>query len=218
MFLSTLQCLPPGKAFSVLEDDGKAELSEDDYQRISTLLLYYIVNLEDLCSSNATSLLSSFSSSFENNQFYVLALTSLHPNEDTKFLSSSEIESILQLINQHYHPSHRDTSQELQVGWENIPVLKWARTLILISHLILQCIEATSLLQELNAGGHTGVGVSSVPKLAAAILTHIVEGHCFRRWNLPSPTFFTDYIFKSLNRTSNLQIMGNYWSLLLFIQ
>lgn len=137
VFLSMLQCLTPDKALSVLEDDGKAHLSEDDYQRISTLLLYYIVNLEDLCSSNATSLSSSFSSSFENNQFYVLALTSLHPNEDTNFLSSSEIESILQLINQHYHPSNQDTSQDLQVGWENIPVLKLARTLIIISHLIL---------------------------------------------------------------------------------
>lgn len=111
-----LQCLTPGKVLSVLEDDGKADLSEDDYQRISTLLLYYIINLEDLCSSNATSLSSSFSSSFENNQFYVLALTSLHSNEDTNFLSLSEIESILQLINQHYHPSNQDTSQNLQVG------------------------------------------------------------------------------------------------------
>uniref|UniRef100_H3C2X1 Zinc transporter ZIP12 n=1 Tax=Tetraodon nigroviridis TaxID=99883 RepID=H3C2X1_TETNG len=177
------QCLTPDKVLSVLEDDGKADLSEDDYQRISTLLLYYIVNLEDLCSPNATSPSSSSPSSFENNQFYVLALTSLHPNEDTNFLSPSEIESILQLINQHYHPFNQDTSQDLQ------------------------CIEATSLLQDLNAGEHPGVGVASVPKLAAAIVTHIVQGHCFRRWNLPSPTFFTDYIFKSLNRTSNLQII-----------
>lgn len=56
-----------------------------------------------------------------------------------------------------------------------------------------------------------------MPKLAAAIVTHIVQGHCFRRWNLPSPTFFTDYIFKSLNCTSKLQIIGNCWSLCLFI-
>lgn len=133
LFLSVLQCLTPDKALSVLEDDGKADLSEDDYQQISTLLLYYIVNLEDLCSSNATSLSSSFISSFENDQFYILALTSFHPNEDTNFLSSSEIESILQLINQHYHPSNQDNSQDLQVGWENISVLKLARRLMMIS-------------------------------------------------------------------------------------
>lgn len=136
VFLSMLQCLTPDKALSVLED-GKAGLSEDDYQRISALLLYYIVNLEDLCSSNASSLSSSFSSSFENDQFYILALTSLHPNEDTNFLSSSEIESILQLISQHYHPSNQDTSQDLQVGRENIPLLTLARILIIVSHLIL---------------------------------------------------------------------------------
>lgn len=117
VFLSMLQCLTPDKALSVLDHDGKADFSEDDYQQISTLLLYYIVNLEDLCSSNATSLSSSSSSSaFEKDQFYVLALTSLHPNEDTNFLSSSEIESILQLINQNYHPSNQDASQDLQVG------------------------------------------------------------------------------------------------------
>lgn len=110
-----LQCLTVDKALSVLEDDGKDNLSEGDYQQLSILLLYYIVNLEDLCMSNAASPSSSFSSSLESHQFYVLALASLHPDEDSDFLSSSELESILQLINQHYHPSNQDTSQDVQV-------------------------------------------------------------------------------------------------------
>ncbi|XP_056869641.1 zinc transporter ZIP12-like isoform X1 [Takifugu flavidus] len=175
------QCLTQDKALSVVKDDGKADLSEDDYQQLSTLLLYYVVNLEDLCASHTT---VPSSSSSENDQFYVLALTSLHPDEDTKFLSSSEIGSILQLINQHYHPSNQETSQDLQ-----------------------QCVEATSLLQDLNIGEDIGVGASSVPKLAAAIITHILQGHCIRHQELPSPAFFTDYIFQTLNRTSNLQIL-----------
>lgn len=75
--------------------------------------------------------------------------------------------------------------------------------------LIQQCVEATSLLQDLNIGEDIGVGASSVPKLAAAIITHILQGHCIRHRELPSPAFFTDYIFQSLNRTSNLQILGN---------
>lgn len=200
-----LQCLTPDKALSVLEDDGKADLSEDDFQQLSTLLLYYIVNLEDLCASNTA---FPSSSSFENDQFYVLALTSLHPDEDAKFLSSSELGSILQLINQHYHPSNQETSDDLQVRKGNILVLKLARTLMIISRLIQQCMEATSLLRDLNIED-AGVGASSVPKLAAAIVTHILQGHCFRRSNLPSPAFFTDYIFQSLNRSSNLQIFGN---------
>lgn len=104
-------------ALSVLEDDGKAFLTEEDYQQISTVLLYYIINLQDLCASNAASpsSLSSSSSSFGNHQFYLLALTNLHPAEDNRFLSSSETESILQLINQHYDAPNQETSSDLQV-------------------------------------------------------------------------------------------------------
>lgn len=111
------KCLQPDVVLSVLEDDGKAYLTEGDYQRISTVLLYYIINLQDLCVSNAASpsSLSSSTSSFGNYQFYLLALTNLHPDEDSRFLSSSETESILQLINQHYHPFNQDISSGLQV-------------------------------------------------------------------------------------------------------
>ncbi|XP_075936852.1 zinc transporter ZIP12-like [Anarhichas minor] len=176
------KCLTPDIALSVLEDDGKAYLTEGDYHRISTVLLYYIINLQDLCVSNAASLSSSSSSSsFGNYQFYLLALTNLHPAEDNLFLSSRETESILQLINQHYDSSNQDALSDLQ------------------------CIDAAHLLEEVNVQENPGAGVSSVPKLAAAIITHILQGHCFRRRNLPSPAFFTDYIFQSLNCTSDLQ-------------
>lgn len=97
----------------MLEHDGKAYLTEEDYERISTVLLYYIITLQDLCVSNAASL--SPSSSFANFQFYILALTNLHPAEDNRFLSSSETQSILQLINQNYNPSNQDASSNLQV-------------------------------------------------------------------------------------------------------
>lgn len=83
---------------------------------------------------------------------------------------------------------------------------------MIISHLLPQCIDATGLLEDVKAQENTGAGVSSVPKLASAIITHILQGHCFRRRNLPSPAFFTDYIFKSLNCTSDLQIMGKFES------
>ncbi|XP_037613481.1 zinc transporter ZIP12-like isoform X1 [Sebastes umbrosus] len=181
------KCLTPDVALSVLEHDGKAYLTEEDYQRISTVLLYYIINLQDLCVSNAASLSSSSSSSspssFGNYQFYLLALTNIHPAEDNRFLSSRETESILQLINQHYEPSDQDASSDLQ------------------------CIDAARLLEDVNVQEDPGAGVSSVPKLAAAIISHILQGRCFRQRNLPSPAFFTDYIFQSLNRTSDLQII-----------
>ncbi|KAL6097705.1 slc39a12 [Pungitius sinensis] len=175
------ECLTPEVALSVLEDDGKTYIAEEDYHRISTVLLYYIINLQDLCMSNVAK--PSSSSSFKNYQFYLLALTNLHPAENDLFLSSSETESILQLINEHYEPSNQDASADLQ------------------------CVDAAHLLEDVDPQGSPGAGVSSVPKLAAAIISHVLQGHCFRRSNLPSAAFFTDYIFQSLNCTQGLQVI-----------
>lgn len=99
----------------MLEDDGREYLTEEDYQQISTVLLYYIINLQDLCVSNAASPSSISFSSSGNYQFYLLALTNLHPGEDNGFLSPSETESILQLINQHYDPSNPEASSDSEV-------------------------------------------------------------------------------------------------------
>lgn len=197
----------------MLEDDGKAYLTEEEYQRISTVLLYYIINLQDLCVSNAASPSSLSSSSSGNYQFYLLALTNLHPSEDNNILSLSETESILQLINQHYDPSNQETSSDSQVRKRKIYKGKgkvswitsaWPESLSFIP----QCIDATQILEDADMKENQGVGESSVPKVAAAIISHILQGRCFRQRNLPSPAFFTDYIFQSLNRTSNLQIIG----------
>ncbi|XP_068160304.1 zinc transporter ZIP12-like [Antennarius striatus] len=174
------KCLTPEIALSVLEDDGKVYVTTESYQRISTALLYYIINLKNLCRSNMTSLSFNSSSPFENYQFYLLALTNLHPDEDGNFLSSSETESILRLINKH---DHQGTSSDLQ------------------------CIDASGLLEDVNAQENTGADLSSVPRLAAAIISHILQRSCFQVRNLPSPAFFTNYIFQALNCTSDLQIV-----------
>lgn len=110
-----LQCLTPDTALSVLEDDGKEFLTEEDYQQISTVLLYYIINLQDLCVSNTVSPSSLSFSSSGNYQFYLLALTNLHPGEDNRFLSPSETETILQVINQRYDTSNQETSSDMKV-------------------------------------------------------------------------------------------------------
>lgn len=117
MFLFLFKCLTPDIALSVLDEDGKEYLTKVDYQRISTVLLYYVINLRDLCVSNAASSSSlSSSTSLGNYHFYVLALTNLHPGEDSHFLSAGETESILQLINQHYHPTNEKIPSDQQVG------------------------------------------------------------------------------------------------------
>nr|XP_057915906.1 zinc transporter ZIP12-like isoform X2 [Doryrhamphus excisus] len=173
------KCLKPDVVLSVLEDEKKAYLTEDDFQRISTLLLYYIINLQDTCQSSISS------SSAGSYEFYLMSLTNLHPAEDSHFLSAGEIESILQLINQHYEPSNQERSTQSD----------------------LQCIDATHLLEDANEKNDAGASVTTVPKVAAAIITHILQRRCFARTNLPPPSFFTSYIFQSLNRTSDLQVL-----------
>ncbi|XP_075903672.1 zinc transporter ZIP12-like [Nelusetta ayraudi] len=174
------ECLTPDVALSVLDDGGgKERLTEDDYRRISVVLLYYAINLRDLCSASP----ASPSNLPGNHQFYLLALSSLHPDEDGLFLSAGETESILQRINQHYHPTNGNASPEQQ------------------------CVDTSDLFEDLGLQENPGAAASAVPRLASAIVSHILQGGCFRKKNLPSPAFFTDYIFQSLNRTSNLQIM-----------
>ncbi|KAI4893222.1 hypothetical protein NFI96_010659 [Prochilodus magdalenae] len=70
-----------------------------------------------------------------------------------------------------------------------------------------KCIDAVHLMKEVGVTDSRGVDSSSVPQLAASIINHLRQGHCVSRRNLPSPAFFTDYIFQSLNRSSDLHIM-----------
>ncbi|XP_061521723.1 zinc transporter ZIP12-like isoform X2 [Phycodurus eques] len=178
------KCLPPDVAVSVLEDDGKPYLTEEGFQRLSTLLLYYIVNLRDLCQSS--------SSPVGSYEFYLLALTDLHPVEDSGVLSLDELESILQIINQHNNPSsqERSTLSNLQKYDLSCDV---------------QCIDAAHLLEDANV--KEGTGKMSVAKVFAAIISHLLQGHCFAQRNLPPPAFFTNYIFQSLNRTNELGVL-----------
>ncbi|XP_029517339.2 zinc transporter ZIP12 [Oncorhynchus nerka] len=178
------KCLTPDLVLSVLEDDRKAYLTEDDYHRVSTVLLYYMINMEHLCATNPSPSSLSSSSLSPSYQYYLLALTNLQPTEERGFLSSNEIESILQLINQNYQPPAPETSGSSQS----------------------QCIDASRLLDELGITDSQGADPSLVATLSAAIITHTLQGHCFSKRNLPSPAFFTDYIFQSLNRTSNLHV------------
>ncbi|XP_035268556.1 zinc transporter ZIP12-like [Anguilla anguilla] len=165
------QCLTMDTLLSVLEDDGREYLSEEDFQRLSTVLLYYILNMKDLCASN-------YSSSSQDYQYYISAVMNLHPQEDDEFLSPNETESALQLINQYYLPS---TSN--------------------------QCVDASSLMEDVDIVDSQGADFSSISRLAGAIVAHVLQGHCFSKRNLPSPGFFTDFIFQSLNRTSGLDVI-----------
>ncbi|XP_030635017.1 zinc transporter ZIP12-like [Chanos chanos] len=179
------QCLAPERLMSVLEDDGKDDISEEDYGRVSIMLIYYVVNMRDLCSSDLTSSSTSSSSPvFLDYSHCLRALSGLHPLEDGTFLSANETESILQIINENYQPSAKE---------------KPALTLT-------KCIDAAHLMEEVDVTDHQGIDLSSASRLATAIVNHVLRGDCLSRRNLPSPSFFTDYIFLSLNRTNSLHV------------
>lgn len=82
------------------------------------------------------------------------------------------------------------------------------RWLLAVNLVNPQCVDATNLMDEVGVTDSRGADLVAVPRLAAAIISHTLQGHCFSKRNLPSPAFFTEYIFQSLNRTSNLQIIG----------
>ncbi|MBN3307351.1 S39AC protein, partial [Amia calva] len=130
------------------------------------VLLYYIINMRDLCTSNS-------SATPQDYQYYLSAVLNVNHKDNDRFLSQNETESILQLISQHYQSSTKN-----------------------------QCKDASSLMEEANIMNSQGADVQMVPKLSAAIISHILRGQCFSKRKLPSPGFFTDYIFQALNRTN----------------
>ncbi|XP_041924275.1 zinc transporter ZIP12-like isoform X2 [Alosa sapidissima] len=172
------QCLRPEHVLSVLGDDGKGDMSLEDYQRISTVLLCYIINMRHLCLDPP--------SPPQPLPHCLRALARLHPQEDHRFLSSNETESILLTLNQDYQSAA-------------LPKQSHAP-----SHT--QCADAESLMEEAGITDRRGADFFSLPRLAAALVSHLLRGHCLSRRNLPPPSFFTDAVFRSLNRSNNLQV------------
>ncbi|XP_064410133.1 zinc transporter ZIP12 [Latimeria chalumnae] len=166
------QCIKPDVLLSAVGGVADDYLSEEDFQKISIVLLYCIINLSDICSS------SSFLSN-KDFQFYLTSILNFKPNEDCHHLSHSETESILDLINKHYMVS-----------------------------TTMQCFDAHLLEKEVGVTDNRGVNESSLPQLAAAVITYILKGSCMNEPSLPWPGFFTDYIFNSLNSTNSISITG----------
>ncbi|KAG7268604.1 hypothetical protein CRUP_020037 [Coryphaenoides rupestris] len=181
------QCLEPAVLLSALVDDGTPYVGEQNYRRVATVILYYIVNMATLCVSDTVSSSSSappppppppppdFS-------FYLLALADLHPEEENPdLLSTAEVQSIIQLIQQNYQPASPHA----------------------------QCVDASHLMEEAGAEDELSGPASSyfVPRLAAAIMNHLLLGDGFGQPDLPPPDYFTDDIFRALNCTTDLHLV-----------
>ncbi|KAK1172078.1 zinc transporter ZIP12-like [Acipenser oxyrinchus oxyrinchus] len=162
------QCLSADVLFSAVGEGANEHIDEEGFLNISTVLLYYIINMRDVCTLN-------LSAGSPDYQFYLTAVLDFNHKEDFKYLTQNETESILEVINQHYVPS--TTSQ---------------------------CTDAMLLTREAGILDTRGADRKAVPKLAAAIITHALKRNCFSKHSLPLPGFFTEYIFHSLNSTSNI--------------
>uniref|UniRef100_UPI00398F49CF zinc transporter ZIP12-like n=1 Tax=Pristiophorus japonicus TaxID=55135 RepID=UPI00398F49CF len=118
---------------------------------------------------------SSVPQNVKDYRFYLNGILSLKPDQDINHLCHDEIDKLLEIIQEHY------------------TVSSWS-----------QCIDAAWLEEKAGIVGPLGADENTAPRLAGAIITSILQGLCIGSSSLPSPGFFTEFIFKYLNSTSSI--------------
>ncbi|KAM4705381.1 zinc transporter ZIP12 [Rhinophrynus dorsalis] len=162
------RCLQPETLLLMAGRKISSEIDEEAIEKISVILLFYIINQKDFCSSRPD--LSNM-----DYTFYCNSILNLRKDEDCHYLSPNEIDDILLV-----------TKQYFQIKYEH------------------QCVDVTSLGKEFGLLHNIGADKTMLPKLAETIIALSIQYICITRKPFPDANFFTDFIFQSFNRTSEL--------------
>nr|XP_016850157.1 PREDICTED: zinc transporter ZIP12 [Anolis carolinensis] len=201
-------CLESDALILIAGGNLRNYLTEDVFQKISLILLYYIIHQREACPS----------------------MHSLRDRDYSFFLNSmlnyfleNETSDALEPIRKHFNISETRCTNEV-IYCNNIKLEIKEKKIFLPTHLssfitctitllsfnpiffYFQCLHVSVLEKEVGILHSNVTDERAVPRLAAAILTFALRGICLGRRHLPPPEFFMEYIFSFLNSTNELHV------------